>query len=70
MPRTSTFFTIHEDASWADRMWDTYGFDYLKGSSPVLAWPLDIATSELSAALTEDGVAFETFEADPERVFA
>jgi len=68
MPRTSTFFTIHEHPSWADRMWDTYGFDYLKGSSPILAWPLDITTRELSAALSADGIEFETFQGDPERV--
>jgi hypothetical protein len=66
----ATFFTIDEEPAWADRMWDTYGFDYLKGSSPVLAWPLDVTTSELASALSADGVSFETFEADPERVFA
>lgn len=73
-----TFFTIEapvgENAmDWAARMWDTFGFDYIKDCERVenfLAWPLeDNGAEKLQQDLFEAGIRFRSFEADPEKLF-
>jgi len=69
----AAFVNIYMSAEWADRMWDTFGFDYLKGSSPIIAWPLDDGPRgmcELVEALLSVGVEHEVWEGDPEVVFS
>lgn len=65
------FFTItapdaNDPREWAERMWDTYGFDYDTerfGECSVLAWALD-DDDALGEALASDGIEYSTFEVD------
>lgn len=72
----ATFFsiTVNTDAAeWAKQKWDTYGFDYdteRTAGNVVIAWALEDGDDALKEALDEDGIEYETFEADPERFFA
>jgi hypothetical protein len=74
----STFYRIlvptgESPREWAHRLWDTYGFDYdlqRCGEGSVVAWPLDVTEEELSRALRQDGIEFETFDVeDVDRFF-
>lgn len=82
---THTFFSIvvpgewtGKEREWADRFWDTYGFDYDTercASGGVLAWPCNDEEDETKAAtvleraLSEAGIEYEIFEATFETVF-
>jgi len=68
---TATFFRIHKDLAWARQYWDTYGFDFdtqSERNGTFLAWADGISSDELQLSLTEAGVRYTCFEADPEQL--
>lgn len=47
-------------SGWAETNWDTYGFDFDKGNSNIIIWPLaEITMDDLKASLTDDGIEFQ-----------
>lgn len=57
--------------AWARQKWDTYCFDYdtERLGDTVLAWNDGCSVDELKAALDADGIEYETFEADINKMF-
>jgi hypothetical protein len=78
-----TFFTITVPEGfgareWADKYWDTYGFDYdteRAAHGGLLAWPCndeedrDLSVTELKHELDDGGIEYETFQATLNTIF-